>query len=183
VALRLLYLIFVRLLGWLVLLGAVGCFQRCRDFGAAASAGGAASAGSPSAAVVGRSGGDRSVDTVAAAISADWLVRQTPHGSSLACRSGETTLDLQTHPTRTSADAPHGPRAGDTDGYGEPRMGLPENCRRARHIAYARRCSRPAAVAGAVRLRPRPFHRPDGRPRPPGPAGRRRSAERAPLPR
>ena len=59
-ALRLLCLIFVRRLGWFALLVRLGASKEAEILVLAASVGGAASAGRTSAAVVGRSGGDRS---------------------------------------------------------------------------------------------------------------------------
>jgi hypothetical protein len=65
---------------------------------------------------VGRSGDDRRADTVAAPMPAVRLVRDTWHGASLARRSGEATLDLQTHPPWSAAGASHDPRGGTADG-------------------------------------------------------------------
>ena len=107
--------------------GAVGCFQRGGGPCAATSVGGVASSGRASSPVVGRSGGDRSVDTVASPIPTGRFVHYTWHRASLARRSGEATLDLQTGLTRSPADASHDPRTSGADGHGEPWVGLPED--------------------------------------------------------
>jgi hypothetical protein len=115
-ALRLLYLIAIRVFAWLVLLGRG---QASKDAAIMVLRQGAPASGPPAQAGLGRSGGPGGTGPAAASRVARPSASSTGHAARLAPPPDHTEVDVS-EPARSSGDQPQHPRPGTAAGAGEP---------------------------------------------------------------
>ena len=132
VALRLIYQMFTKLLGWIVLRTRSDTSQGDRDPGPAPPARRAATTHATTADELDRPRRDRRAQPTATRPTPPRAARHTVHDPALAPTTRRPPLDHPARPARSTRHPRRRPRPGRSPGHREPHLGLPTDPRRTR---------------------------------------------------